>query len=139
MGWGDHERQRPSERRQWRICRPSEFPSVVGDPSGTTTPEELLAASHATCYGIGVRSLIGQRGGRAQRVTVDATITAEKSVDGIRVQSSHLSAVVDALEGIDTSQLEDLAREVAEKCTISIALRGAVRITHDIKARRTAG
>jgi organic hydroperoxide reductase OsmC/OhrA len=28
------------------------FPSTGGDPSGKTTPEELLAASHATCYGI---------------------------------------------------------------------------------------
>jgi hypothetical protein len=39
------------------------FPSIAGDPAGKTTPEELLAASHATCYGIGLRSLIARRGG----------------------------------------------------------------------------
>lgn len=34
------------------------FSSIAGDPPGRATPEELLAASHATCYGIGLRSLI---------------------------------------------------------------------------------
>ena len=28
------------------------FPGIAGGPPGRTTPEELLAASHATCYGI---------------------------------------------------------------------------------------
>ncbi len=117
---------------------PVRFPSVSGDPPGKTTPEELLAASHATWYGIGLRSLIGQRGGRARRVTVDATITAEKGSGGIRIQSSHLTAVIESLEGLDEAQLEAVAREVAEECTISIALQGAVRITHEIKAERPA-
>lgn len=36
------------------------FPSIAGDPPGKTTPEELLAASHATCYGSACdRSLLG--------------------------------------------------------------------------------
>jgi osmotically inducible protein OsmC len=51
---------------------PATFPSTAGEAAGKTTPEELLAASHATCYGIGLRSLIGRHGGRAQRVTVTA-------------------------------------------------------------------
>lgn len=114
---------------------PARFPSVAGDPPGKTTPEELLAASHATCYGIGLRSLIGQRGGRAQRVTVEAVITAEKDSDGIRIQSSHLAGVVEGLEKLNDAQLQDIAREVAEECTISRALGGAVRITHDVKAQ----
>ena len=41
------------------------FPSLRGEAPGTTTPEELLAASHAVCYGIGLRSVIGRRGGSA--------------------------------------------------------------------------
>jgi lipoyl-dependent peroxiredoxin len=80
---------------------PATFPSTAGEAAGKTTPEELLAASHATCYGIGLRSLIGRRGGQAPRLTVTATITAEKGPGGIRIQSSHLSAEVESLEGID--------------------------------------
>ncbi|MEX2496646.1 MAG: OsmC family protein [Woeseia sp.] len=97
-----------------------------------STLEELLAASQASCYGIGVRSLIGRRGGRARRITVDATITAEKGSGGIRIQSSHLSASAEALEGLDDTELADAAHEVADECPISLALRGAVRITHEI-------
>jgi lipoyl-dependent peroxiredoxin len=114
---------------------PATFPSTVGEAPGKTTPEELLAASHATCYGIGLRSLIGRRGGRAQRVTVTATITAEKGPRGIRIQSSHLNGEVEALEGIDHAQLQQIAQETRERCTISIALEGTVAITYDISAR----
>jgi osmotically inducible protein OsmC len=114
---------------------PVTFPSTTGEASGKTTPEELLAASHATCYGIGLCSLIARSGGRAQRVTVTATVTAEKGPGGIRVQSSHLSGEVDRLEGIDHAQLQAIARETRERCTISIALEGTVAITYDIVPR----
>jgi lipoyl-dependent peroxiredoxin len=114
---------------------PVTFPSTAGDAPGKTTPEELLAASHATCYGIGLRSLIGRRGGRAQRVTVTATVTAEKGPRGIRVQSSHLSGEVQALEGIDHEQLQEVAQETRERCTISIALEETVAVTYEIIAR----
>jgi osmotically inducible protein OsmC len=109
------------------------FPSIGGDPTGTSTPEELLAASHATCYGIGLRSLIGRRGGRARRVSVTATVIAEKGPQGIRLQSSRLTAIVQGLEGLDESQLEQLARETEERCTISIAIRGAVDVSSEVR------
>jgi osmotically inducible protein OsmC len=108
------------------------FPSIGGDPAGTTTPEELLAASHATCYGIGLRSLIARRGGRARRVSVTATVTAEKGPQGIRLQSSRLAGIVEGLEGIAESQLRQLARETEERCTISIAIRGAVEVSSEV-------
>jgi osmotically inducible protein OsmC len=114
---------------------PATFPSTAGEPTGNTTPEELLAASHATCYGIGLRSLIGRRGGRARRVMVTATITAEKGPRGIRIQSSHLRGEIESLEGIDDEQLQEIAQETRERCTISIALEGTVAITYDVIAR----
>lgn len=113
------------------------FPSIAGDPAGKTTPEELLAASHATCYGIGLRSLIARRGGRARRVSVTATVTAEKGPQGIRLQSSHLTGSVEGLEGIDESQLQELARETEERCTISIAIRDAVSVSSEIRIADT--
>ena len=109
------------------------FPSIAGDPPDKTTPEELLAASHATCYGTGLRSMIARRGGRARRVSVTATVTAEKGPQGIRLQSSHLTGIVDGMEGIDESMLQDLARETEERCTISIAIRGAVAVSSEVR------
>jgi lipoyl-dependent peroxiredoxin len=114
---------------------PATFPITAGEAAGKTTPEELLAASHATCYGIGLRSLIARRGGRARRVTVTATVTAEKGPRGVRIQSSHLSGEIEALEGLDPAELQEVARETRERCTISIVLEGAVAITYDIIAR----
>lgn len=109
------------------------YPSIAGEPPGRTTPEELLAASHATCYGIGLRSLIARRGGRARRVSVTATVTAEKGPQGIRLQSSHLAGIVEGLEGIDESELHQLAHETEERCTISVALRGTVGVPSEVR------
>ena len=108
------------------------FPSLAGEPPGRTTPEEMLAAAHAICYGIGIRSLIGRRGGHARKVTVTATITAEKGRGGIRIQSSHLKAVIAGLHGIDPAALAQVARETEEGCTISLALRNNVVITSEV-------
>jgi lipoyl-dependent peroxiredoxin len=88
---------------------PATFPRVSVDPTGTTTPEEMVAASHAICYGIGMRSQIAQRSGRARRVLVTATITAERA-GGIRIQSSHLERIVEGLEGIDAAKLQDIGQ-----------------------------
>lgn len=113
---------------------PATFPKLVGEAAGVTTPEELLAASHAVCYGIGLRGLIARSGGNATRLAVRATITAEKGASGIRVLSSHLHGVVEGLEGIDAEQLQEIARATEEGCTISNAIRGSVAITYEVTA-----
>lgn len=110
------------------------FPRIRGEPPGSTTPEELLAAAHATCFGIGLRSVIAQRGGAARRLHVTATISADKGAGAIRVQSSRLTGEVEGLEGIDPASLPEIARAAEEGCTISAAIRGAVTITTEIRA-----
>lgn len=113
---------------------PATFPRVAGDPPGATTPEELLAASHAACFGIGLRSVLAARGGSAGRVHVTATVTAEKGAHGIRLQSSHLDATVEGLAGVAPDALPEIARAAEAGCTISAAIRGAVAITVEIRA-----
>lgn len=108
------------------------YPSLRGEPPGATTPEELLAASHAVCFGIGVRSVIGRHGGKAMTIRTTATITAEKGPNGIRIRSSHLQAVVSGLEGMARERLAEIGALVERDCTISTAIRGQVAITHEI-------
>ena len=74
---------------------------------------------------------MGRRGGHARKVTVTATITAEKGPGGIRIQSSHVKTTIAGLHGIDRTALAELARETEEGCTISIAQRGTVVITSE--------
>jgi osmotically inducible protein OsmC len=108
------------------------FPTLRGEPPGTTTPEELLAASHAVCYGIGLRSILGRRGGSATRIAVTATITADKGDGAIRIRRSHLSAVVEGLAGIATEALPEIGEAAKRECTISNAIGGSVEVTHEV-------
>jgi osmotically inducible protein OsmC len=110
------------------------FPTLRGEPPATTSPEELLAASHAACFGIGLRSVLARNGGSASRIRMTATITAEKGGDGIRVRGSHLHGVVEGLNGVDVSKLAELGRRAEAECTISTAIRGNVEITIAISA-----
>ncbi|HEX2080934.1 MAG TPA: OsmC family peroxiredoxin [Longimicrobium sp.] len=110
------------------------FPRLSGEPAGATTPEELLAASHATCFGIGLRSVLAQRGGTASQVRVTATVTADKGSGRIRIQAAHLDGVVHGLAGVDAAALDEIARAAEEACTISAVLRATVPVTVRVRA-----
>jgi lipoyl-dependent peroxiredoxin len=113
---------------------PVTFPSRIGDGDGKTTPEELLAASHAICYAMVLTNTITKQGGKARAVRVTATVTAEKNEAGIKVASSHLNATVDGLEGIDASKLQSLAIGAEKGCPISSAIRASVAVTVEAHA-----
>ena len=109
---------------------PVTFPSRIAErEDGKTTPEELMAASHAVCYAMVLTNTIGKQGGKASRVRVTATVTADKSDAGIKVTSSHLKAVVEGLQGIDASKIQELATGAEKGCPISNAIRGSVAVT----------
>jgi osmotically inducible protein OsmC len=111
------------------------FPSRINEKGdGKTTPEELLAGSHAICYAMVLTNTIAKQGGKAARVRVTATVTADKSDAGIKVVSSHLTATVDGLEGIEKAKLQELATGAEKGCPISNALRGSVAISVDASA-----
>jgi len=69
---------------------PVTFPSRIGEPAGQTSPEELMAASHASCYAMALNATLGRKGGSASRTLVTATVTADKSEAGIKLLSSKL-------------------------------------------------
>lgn len=114
---------------------PVTFPSRINEKGdGKTTPEELLAASHAICYAMVLTNTIGKQGGKAAKVSVTATVTADKSDAGIKVVSSNLKATVTGLEGIEKGKLQELATGAEKGCPISNALRGTVAISVEATA-----
>ncbi len=113
---------------------PVTFPSRIGSGDDKTTPEELLAASHGVCYAMVLTNTIGKQGGKATRVRVTCTVTADKGDAGIKVVSSELKAVVEGLEGIDKGKLQELATGAEKGCPISNAIRGTVNITVNAQA-----
>ena len=114
---------------------PVTFPSRINETAdGKTTPEELLAGAHAICYAMVLTNTIGKQGGKARRVRVTATVTADKSDAGIKVVSSNLKAVVEGLEGMDPKGLSELATNAEKGCPISNAIRGTVAISVNASA-----
>ena len=114
---------------------PVTFPSrIAADGDGKTTPEELLAGAHAVCYAMVLTSTIGKQGGKARRVRVTSTVTADKGDAGIKVVSSRLVATVEGLEGIDKAKLSELATGAEKGCPISNAIRGNVAISVEAAA-----
>jgi osmotically inducible protein OsmC len=114
---------------------PVTFPARVGEPAGHTSPEELMAASHAACYAMALNATVGRKGGSIARTHVTATIVADKGEAGITVTTSRLKVVAEGLQGIDKAQFPDVAREADGKCPISNALRGSLKIELDAEAR----
>ena len=111
---------------------PVTFPARIGEPAGHTSPEELMAASHAACYAMALNATLGRKGGSAARTLITATVTADKSETGIKLVSSKLKATAEGLQGVDKTQFAEIAREAEGKCPISNALRGTMQI--DVEA-----
>jgi osmotically inducible protein OsmC len=107
---------------------PVTFPSRIGEPAGTTSPEELMAASHAACYAMALNATLGRKQASAARTLITATVTADKGETGIKLVSSKLKVTAEGLKGIESSQFADVAREAEKGCPISNAIRGNLQI-----------
>jgi lipoyl-dependent peroxiredoxin len=94
---------------------------------GTTSPEELLAAAHASCYCMALAHGLSEAGN--EPASLDATATVE-FVAGEGVKSSHLE-VRGSVTGLDQAAFEAAAEDAGQNCPISGALRGNVEITVD--------
>lgn len=113
---------------------PVTFPQRVGDSNGGTSPEELIAAAHATCYAMALNATVGRKGGQISKTDVTATVSADKGEAGIKITTSKLSVVAHGLTGIPKEQFAEVAREAEGKCPVSNALRGSLQIELDAKA-----
>ena len=114
---------------------PVTFPSRIGEPAGTTSPEELMAASHAACFAMALNGTLGRKGGAASRTVVTATITADKDDAGIKLTTSKLHVAAEGVSGMDATQFREAAKEAEGKCPISNALRGSLDIQLEVEVK----
>lgn len=101
------------------------WPARVERTEETTSPEELLAAAHASCYCMGLSHELDGAGHEAQRL--EATVTVG-FVPGEGVKSSRIE-VTGRVDGIDESEFQEAAESAGENCPISQALKGNVDIS----------
>ena len=114
---------------------PVSFPSRIGDSNGLTSPEELVAAAHASCYAMALNATVGRKGGSIAKTNVTATVFADKGESGIKLTTSKLKVVVEGLQGIEKSQFAEVAKQAEAGCPISNALRGTMQIELEAEAK----
>jgi osmotically inducible protein OsmC len=97
-------------------------------PGGRTSPEELLAAAHATCFSMAFSSNLTKAGHPPEQVEVTVDITFEKLDAGWTVVSSAIN-VKGRVPGIDEETFQQAAAAARDGCPISRALKGNVALS----------
>jgi osmotically inducible protein OsmC len=97
------------------------------EAGGKTSPEELIAAAHATCVSMALANGLAQDGHAPARLETEAVATLDQTDEGFRITSMHLT-VHGEVEGIDESAFQEAAQTAKEGCPVSNAL-GGVEIT----------
>jgi lipoyl-dependent peroxiredoxin len=98
------------------------------DANGITSPEELLAASHAACYAMALSAGLGRGGNPPQSLNVTARVTFDRVGDGFKVVSSALE-VNGKVPNMDQAAFQQAAEAAKDGCPISQALKGNVDLS----------
>jgi osmotically inducible protein OsmC len=103
--------------------------SRVGDPEGKTSPEELLAAAHASCFVTSLGSELARAGTPPERLDVHCRIVMDE-VDGIghRIVASEISAL-GVVPGCDQAAFAQAAEEADTDCPFSALIRASATVT----------
>ena len=98
------------------------------DHGGLTSPEELIAAAHASCFSMAFSARLGKAG--LAEITLDTEATAT-FVPGEGITNIVLK-VSGAVPGITADDFEALARDAKLNCPVSQALSGNVPISLEL-------
>ena len=98
--------------------------------AGTTSPEELIAAAHASCFAMAFSHELGEAGATPEHLDVSATVTFEIVNDAPTVSRSALT-VRGSASGIDADGFKRAAEAARAGCPVSRALAGVAEITID--------
>jgi osmotically inducible protein OsmC len=110
---------------------PVTIASRIGDPGGKTSPEELLAAAHASCFITSLGSELAKAGTPSQRLEVLCTITMDEVEEvGHRIVSSAISAR-GAAPGADAAAFAQAAEAADVGCPFSALIKASATVTID--------
>lgn len=92
---------------------------------GKTSPEELIAAAHGSCFAMALSNVLAQGGTPPEQLEIDARCTFD--VDSVKVSSVDLD-IRAHVPGIDEEGFQDALAQAEQGCPVSNALRGNVEI-----------
>lgn len=102
------------------------FPKRAADNAdGTTSPEELIAAAHSSCYAMQLSAFLAEAGGTPQTldVTADVTLGPDTANGGFAITGIKLT-VRGEVDGLDAAGFEKAAQAAKDGCPVSKALTG---------------
>ncbi|MGH2464543.1 MAG: OsmC family peroxiredoxin [Candidatus Limnocylindrales bacterium] len=103
---------------------PVTWATRIGPSNGKTSPEELAAAAHASCFSMALALRLGEHGVAPERLDVTASVSLGQVQGRPTVLSSTLSVSARVPE-LDATDFRAIVDEAAELCPISLLFAGA--------------
>ncbi len=107
---------------------PVSWASRTEAPGGRTSPEELIAAAHASCFAMALSFGLANAKTPPRRLEVSAAVTFDKVEAGWRIVSSALT-VRGRVPGLDNDGFRRAAEAAKDGCPVSQALKGNVKLS----------
>lgn len=103
------------------------WPSRAEQANGLTSPEELLAAAHSSCYSMMLSHLVGEAGGTMNKVQTSAVVTL---VVGEGITKIALTTRAD-VAGLDDAAVQQAFQDAKDQCPVSGLFKNNTEITLD--------
>jgi osmotically inducible protein OsmC len=107
------------------------FPTRFEGAPGST-PEELIAAAHASCFSMALAADLEKAGTPSARIETTAACTLER-VNGVPTITTIALTTRGAVPGVDADMFRRAAEATKENCPVSRALKGNVTFTLDAR------
>jgi lipoyl-dependent peroxiredoxin len=103
------------------------FPKrAADDADGTTSPEELIAAAHSSCFAMQFAAMLGAAGGSGQSLEIGADVSlGPDPAGGSRITGIKLT-VRGSAQGVTSAEFAKIAEEAKAGCPVSKALAGTL-------------
>ena len=109
---------------------PVTWASRTEDHNGRTSPEELIAAAHASCFSMAFSARLGKNGTPPAKLDTKVVISFAKGDAGWKIATSTIT-VKGNVPGIDLDTFKALAEDAKDNCPVSVALKGNVDLVVD--------
>ncbi|HYG93817.1 MAG TPA: OsmC family peroxiredoxin [Nocardioides sp.] len=108
------------------------FPKRAAETAdGTTSPEELVAAAHSSCFSMALSKIVADAGGTPIAFDVTADVTLGPDPAGGNMITAVKLTVRGEVEGLDDAAFKECAEKAKAGCPISKALAGVGEMTLD--------
>jgi osmotically inducible protein OsmC len=105
--------------------QPVTWASRTERSDGRTSPEELIAAAHGSCFAMALSNVLAEGGTPPERLEISAVCTFD--VDNVKVSSVDLD-IRGRVPGIDAEDFQSAVEQAEQGCPVSNALRGNVEM-----------